>query len=392
VTSSLRVCPVCGGTRVARLFRQRFERPPAFSPVSGYDVVACDACGAAFADGIPPQAEFNAYYREVSKYENELRGGKESECDERRFRDVAEALAPWIPARRDSILEIGCATGRQLELVRELGFQNVEGLDPSPACAAAAWELYGIPVLTKTVFDPLPRQYGFVILSHVLEHVEDMQGAVTCLRAAVSPAGRIYCETPDASRMAGRADAPYQEFSTEHINFFSPQSLINLFGAHGFAALVTGRALRHASPNTTCPVAWGVFEKCEVQRDRVRDDETEPGLTRYIEECGGEDARIRARIRAASRGRSIIVWGVGTHTQRLLAVGALDGIEIAAFVDSNSKYQSGTLRGVGVVGTDAILGRQEPILISSHGFQREIQIQIRVSMNMPNELILLYAD
>ena len=104
------------------------------------------------------------------------------------------------------------------------------------------------------------------------------------------------------------------------------------------------------------------------------------------------DAALRERIDQAVKGnRSIMVWGVGTHTQRLLATGALNPSNIVAFVDSNPKYQNQQLHGIPVVRPETLRGRTEPILISSYGFQQEIASQIR-EMNLPNELILLYPD
>ena len=86
----------------------------------------------------------------------------------------------------------------------------------------------------------------------------------------------------------------------------------------------------------------------------------------------------------------MIVWGVGTHTLRLLATGGLEMSKVASFVDSNPKYQNQNVHGVRVIAPVELKGRQEPILISSCGFQREIQHQIREELGLTNPLILLY--
>ena len=101
--------------------------------------------------------------------------------------------------------------------------------------------------------------------------------------------------------------------------------------------------------------------------------------------------RIRGIIdKAVPPGQRMIVWGVGAHTLRLLANGGLDPARIAIFVDSNRKYQQRELRGIPVVSPDAVTSRNEPILISSRGFQFEIVNQIRYGMGLANPLILLY--
>jgi hypothetical protein len=86
----------------------------------------------------------------------------------------------------------------------------------------------------------------------------------------------------------------------------------------------------------------------------------------------------------------MIVWGVGTHTLRLLATGGLDPRTIKAFVDSNTKYQKQELRGLPVISPDELGAHPEPILISSRGFQNQIHEQIRDRLGLTNPVILLY--
>ena len=391
-TGRTRPCPICASPESRLLFRQRFERLSGIEFIDGYDVVVCAQCGLAFADGIPEQSVLDAYYRDLSKYEYGHKSGKESDLDERRFRDIAATIATFLPGASARVLEIGCATGRLLSLVREAGFSHVQGLDPSPGCARAALELYDVPVLVGSMFD-LPVAKGsvdFVILIGVLEHVEDLRGAMRHVRDVLSPLGRVYAEVPDAANLADRPDAPYQEFSTEHINFFSTASLANLFRTTGFEVVTTGGSIRQQHDNTMYPAAFGVFATSEATGEIVRDEKTEPGLRRYIDESAAVEGRTRLAIENASQGRPLLVWGTGTHTQRLLAIGAFKNVPIAAFVDSNPKYHGRSLDGIPVVSPSSLPGRTEPILISTRGFQSEIQDQIRGQLKLDNEIILLY--
>lgn len=393
VSRRKRPCPVCGAMESKHLFKQSFQELSDVAFIDGYNVVTCRQCGTGFSDGIPTQDVFDAYYRDLSKYEHEYRAGKEPEADEQRFRDVLATLQGFIPSPSARVFEIGCATGRLLSLLKEAGFANVQGLDPSSGCAKAAWDLYKVTVFASSLFDipAPPDSYDFVILVGVLEHVEDLRRALASIRRILAPGGRVYAEVPDGSRLAGRPDAPYQEFSIEHINFFSTRSLSNLFRANGFDVLSIGEAARQQNENTTCPAAFGVYEKSESSEYvPERDEFTERGLTRYIEESGLVDARIRTVIEQGARGRELLVWGTGTHTQRLLATGAFTGIRIAAFVDSNPKYQGRQLQGIPVLSPASLAGRTEPILISTRGFQREIRDQIRDQLGLANEIILLY--
>ena len=387
-----RACPICGSLQSRVLFQQRFERLSGIELLSGYDVVVCVHCGLAFADGIPDQADLDTYYRELSKYEYVHNGGEASALDERRFQEIAATIARYVPASSSRVTEIGCATGRLLSVLRNAGFDSVQGVDPSPGCARAAWELYGVPVLVGSMSHlPVPEASSdFVILIGVLEHVADVRGAMSHLRRILTPNGRVYAEVPDAANLAGRPDAPYQEFSNEHINFFSAASLANLFRVMGFEVVMTGETIRQQHDNTTYPAAFGVFAKALVPTEFTPDAVTEQGLRRYIEESGEIDIRTRQRIERAAGREPVIVWGTGTHTQRLLATGAFKNVRIVAFVDSNPKYHGRELHGIPVVSPSAIPGREEPIVISTRGFQSEIQDQIRRQLKINNEIILLY--
>ena len=388
-----RPCPVCGGSSSELLFQQSFQALDEIGLLNGYDVVVCQSCGMTFADQIPSQAAFDKYYRDLSKYAFEHRSGKESPEDEWRLRQVANSLRSFIPSPDTRILEIGCSNGRLLGFLKSDGFKNVFGLDPAPDSAESARKLYEVEVLTGSIFDAPVREheYDFVILLEVLEHIRDTAVAVAALRRFLSNTGMVYIDVPDATQFIAEREAPFQEFSTEHLNFFSPTALRYLMEGAGFRTIKADSAAITDRAGKPVPIAYGVFANAAARRtDFPRQFEAEAGLRRYIGQCREMDAALRQRIdQAVSRHRSVIVWGVGTHTQRLLATNALRPANIAAFVDSNPKYQNQQLQGIPVLRPEALKHRPEPILISSCGFQQEIANQIR-AMKLPNELILLY--
>jgi SAM-dependent methyltransferase len=387
-----RLCPVCRAASARILFEQRFDQLSGARLLDGYDVVVCNDCGAAFSDRIPEQAAFDRYYRELSKYEGGQPAETRAPAREQRFEDIAALLRKFTPDSSARVLEIGCGCGQLLWVLRQQGFTNLLGADPSPGCASAARRFYDVPVVAGTVFTiPAAEQpYEFLILTGVMEHIRDLDRTVQRFHELLAPEGRIFLEVPDASRLEASMDAPFQEFSVEHINYFSPVSLNNLMTLRGFRVVAGGRAVRPLHDTATC-TAWGVYEKTDEAPSRRRDEETHPGLAAYIEGCRGQDAEMRAKIRRGlpPEGR-IIVWGVGAHTLRLLATGGLDPAWIEAFVDSNSKYQQRELRGIRVLSPEEVRGHAAPILISSRGFQSEIHGQIRDVMGLDNPVILLY--
>lgn len=388
-----RPCPVCGALERTVLFTQRFLAVEDATPVEGYDVAVCATCGAGFADGIPGQRAFDRYYREMSKYEYHQRAGAESPHDATRLALIADVMVPHLTTADARILDVGCATGRLLHELRARGFPNVTGLDPSPACAAAADTLYGIKVLNRTLADLGDQSAPFdvVILVGVLEHLHDLDEAFAQLRRVLAPGGLVYVEVPDATTFADWPNAPFQDFSTEHINFFAPRSLTNLFERRGFSLVWSERNHRVQSHRTVMSNVSAFYRNTPAPAQTlVRDDDTEPGLRRYIDSCRADEERLHGRLQSiVDAARPILVWGVGTHTTRLLATSPLRAAPIVGFIESNARYHGKTLDGRPILSPDALRERSEPVLISSRVFQHEIVGQIR-AMGCANELLLLY--
>jgi len=235
-------------------------------------------------------------------------------------------------------------------------------------------------------------RFDLVILVGVLEHLRDLDGAFEQLRTIVASGGLLYVEVPDVTAFADWPNAPYQDFSTEHINFFSPVSLDNLMRRHGFERVFLEQNHREQSYRTVMSNISAVFRKAgnPIEATIEFDPASASGLDRYLAQCASEDARLRGLIdELADSGRPIVVWGVGTHTTRLIAASRLAEANIVAFIESNARYHGKTLRGRPILPPSALKARGEAVLISSRVFQQEIADQIR-GLGCPNDLITLY--
>ena len=219
-------------------------------------------------------------------------------------------------------------------MLKEKGYTNLLGLDPSPRCAAAAKRLYDIDVMVCTVADLVerPERYDLIIVVGVLEHIRDLDAAMSNMAGLLNPGGMIFAEVPDATEFYRWPDAPFQEFSTEHINFFSAVSLRNLFARHHMEEVLSEQCRRFPTATTVYPEIVGLYrresrESRESTPQRLSHCNAMIRLSRlrnYIRESRRVEELIEAKIqRITSDQRPIIVWGVGTHTQRLMARGSL---------------------------------------------------------------------
>ncbi|OYD94319.1 hypothetical protein CDG77_11800 [Nostoc sp. 'Peltigera membranacea cyanobiont' 213] len=391
----IRKCPICNSKNKSLLFRQKFSTLSDSSLLTGYDVIVCQDCGLGFADNIPEQTEFDIYYQEMSKYEYQDSGGKESEFDLMRFQIYLNTIKPYLPSTKSSILDVGCATGRLLSLFKESGYENIQGLDPSPVCCEVAAKLYGILVQTGNLWDvEIPeKSFDCIILSGVLEHIRDLDRALSILGNMLSDDGILFIDVPDASRFSMYSDAPFQQFSMEHINFFSPISLSNLVKHFGFFELLSLQESYPQSANTVSTSVMGIYKKIENLAPIyiVRDQVTQLDLTTYIKQSQKIEECIHQIINdVVDKGSPIFVWGTGTHTLRLMETSRLSQAKILAFIDSNHRYQGKKLFDIPIIAPDDIKNKHEPILISSRVFQESIKIQIRDILKLENDLILLY--
>lgn len=392
----LRPCPVCCGKARTALFHQTFSAFSGKSLLNGYNIVTCNICGCGFADDIPSQAHFDTYYRELSKYEYQHRDGAESPEDLDRFQTIAKVLESFIPSAETRILEVGCATGRLLGLLKEAGFPNVAGLDPSPSCGEAARRLYGVPVRTGSLHDLLEddSQVELLILIGVLEHLHDLRPALNSLHRKLSTGGLIYVEVPDVTGFEHFLDAPYQQFSIEHVIFFSPASLKAALAAEGFHPLLLKQESRPHSGASTMPVLWGVFEKTEPESvGNAQDLDTRNALEAYIQASARVESALTLRIDALVETRQpLLVWGVGTLTRRLLAMTRLGEANIVAFIDSNPNLQGQSFHGIPVLSPNEIASKEEVILIASWVFADEIERQILQGLGYKNKIIRLGGE
>jgi len=142
------------------------------------------------------------------------------------------------------------------------------------------------------------------------------------------------------------------------------------------------------------PVVDGLFvhRGREVNHgDLMGEQDLETAILAYVEKSRAEDGHLKAVPgKLAASGREIIIWGVGTHTQRLPAEGAMKDITIKAFVDSNPRMHGTLLAGIPILSPDELPRNDEPVLISSRCFKEEIRKQIKESLQLRNEIIDLY--
>ena len=388
-----RPCPVCGSTSQELLYRQEFERFRAGSIGDGYDVVSCANCGTCFASGLPDHRRFAEYYADASKYD--LGGGPAelSERDRGRYADQADFVASHVGERDLPILDVGTATGGFLAALRVRGFAHPYGVDPSPDAVRVGRELFGLEMAVGGLDAARAWgiQFGLISYVAVFEHVLDPREQARAASLLMRPGGHLFVSVPAAGSFDDYANAPFQEFSVEHINYFTSRSLANAMAAEGYVPVAERVVPLPLGTDGRGPALEAVYRWDGTVRPIVRDSSGADAVRAYVRRCSEIERSIVDRIeRIADTGERIFVWGTGTHTLHLLRTSRLRDCRIEAFIDSNPHYAGATLAGRRVLAPSELHAVDAPILVSSAVSQSGIAAAARERFGHDVQLILLY--
>lgn len=400
--TTLRPCPVCGGSRADVLHEQSFCVPEEHPLADGYRVVVCAECGLGFADSPATSADYERFYAQFNKYaEFEFGPAVLS----------APAVPPWDADRLErtaqllvdrfgssvGVLDVGSGSGHLLRALADRGVTRLAGLDPSPRSARLVGTIPNARGLVGSLSEPAPEAAGFpadvVTLCHVLEHVWDLDAAMRGLLALVRPDGIVYAEVPDGRRYADHLLAPYHDFNTEHVTYFSGALVQRLFERWGFERIDSGDLVIDCGPDLPFPATWGLFRHTGVS-GRIqpqRDDELGPALRNYVDGSAALLGAFADRLGLALQNEpEVAIWGVGELTMKLLTLPALDRSASAlTLVDGSPGKQGLSLAGHRVLDPAVLHDSSGPIVISSiHHAASIVRAFDRLGLD-PRRLVLL---
>ncbi len=380
-----RACPACAGRRAEVLHGMAFTLPTGSPLPERYDLVACSVCGTCYADTPGSQADYDRYYADFSKYESEtLASGSGADADDaQRLRDTATDLAGYVqPQAR--VLDIGAANGGLLAALRERGFARLTGLDPSPRCVEVMRRAGFAAVQgALTVPAALDGQYDLVVLSHVLEHVLDVGGALRAVGGMLAAGGLLYVEVPDAGAYAEQVRTPYYYFDSEHINHFDAATLDALLRRHGFGSVAGGHKLLKLPDGPPYPAVWVMarYEPALAKAPAAAPDfSLRDDLLGYIAQSEAASAHEVIDELAAS-GQPVLIWGAGQNTMRLLQSSRLGQCNIVGIVDGDARKQGQEFAGHTIAAPLSLAARRDQlvpvVLISAAVHSRRIAEELQ---------------
>lgn len=373
-------CPVCGHEHqlTERVFSRDFRGMSAVVPFSSYDVYACPICGMVYAGDMEESMPLTSYYAKMSRYEGNhfVLSPKLKAFYER------EALFLRQYITQDTrVLDIGCAFGGLLATMKRMGFHRLYGLEPSKKNAQYANAHFGVKVYEGTLGKNLHEKYDVVILSAVMEHLVDLHKAINEVKEYLAEGGKVFFAVPELTEFSMHADL-YQEFSIEHINYFSVPALRQLMQRHGMklqASHIDREMFMGLGGNSFTLWEDGNEGEIPAVGDFVE-------LKAYLERSARLADKIREKLSRKYSADGFYLWAAGTQTAMLYQLKLIEATKVRGIFDSNRNMEGEVVFGHRVSLPEKLKDMPPyPILISSAYAQSLIQKSAQ-EMNLRNPL------
>jgi len=391
-----RNCPVCDSESKEFIIKVDFELFDGHPMNGGYDLVQCNNCGFVYADTSVTQDELDHYYTELSKYEDKAisTGGGYTQNDKNRLAEAANFISKNIADKNARILDLGCANGGMLRELKNEGFTNLVGIDPSAECVNITKQDVGCECYRYSLFD-IPGEVGkfdVIILSHVLEHVLDVKQTISIIAKLLNKDGYVYLECPNAACYYDVIHAPLQEFNTEHINHFTETAFRNLMASYQFETIVTNDKIMKIASDQDYHAVYGLFRKEETNNTSVRemqyDDTVKGHIARYINDSNKIFDEVKETIAAIPNNAPIGLFGIGQFAFKLLKTPVFQNGRSYKLFDNNKMNVGKTINGVKIMpGADIVEEYKKEhfsIVISSLIYEMAIKKNIQTLFEKNN--------
>jgi 2-polyprenyl-3-methyl-5-hydroxy-6-metoxy-1,4-benzoquinol methylase len=226
-------CPVCSSENIQPFFEGKDYSHTGES----FDVVKCAGCDFTFTQNIPDLENIGPYY-ESEKYVSH------SDTQKGLFFKVYHTVRSYMlgqkrkmvtnAAPKGKLLDIGCGTGYFLNEMNNHGW-DCQGIEQDEKARKYGAEKFNLTVNKPAHLNSLPdSSYNSITMWHVLEHVHDLNGYLTKIKAALKPNGSLVVAVPNYdSHDAKRYGKHWAAWDLPiHLWHFTPATMSKLMEKH----------------------------------------------------------------------------------------------------------------------------------------------------------------
>ncbi len=162
------------------------------------------------------------------------------------YSGVRDDLISLIPPGTRRVLEIGCAAGMTGRRLKELGFEEVVGVEVLADVARKALPFYDRVIVGDVEKTELPYEEGHfdcILYGDVLEHLVDPWKVLAAHNRSLRTGGAIICSIPNVrhykhlKKLLIRGEWEYGEaglLDRSHLRFFTIKSIEEMVEGAGF--------------------------------------------------------------------------------------------------------------------------------------------------------------
>lgn len=229
-----RICPVCGEQKSEPFLSKKDLR-----------LVRCARCSMIYMNPIPSEMAAGIFYdRTGGEY---LSAAKlEGDYSDVRFERELKLFRKYC--LRGSVLDVGCSSGAFLYQLKKRFPEDYRicGTDVSRAPLEYA-EKMGVPVIKENFLTHVfTEKFDAVTFWAVMEHLSEPKLFLKKAAEILKPGGLCFILVPNMNSLAVKLlGAKYRYILTEHLNYFSPQTLRKFAGTQ---FKVAGMKSTHFNP------------------------------------------------------------------------------------------------------------------------------------------------
>lgn len=134
--------------------------------------------------------------REVNRYLDEIKDVNIGSAHDKRINEALDFFEIGKLQKNINILDVGCRDGRQIEILKSKGFEQVKGIELTIKGVNFCLDK-GLDVIQADIHNLVPRKkFNLVIATHVIEHCYNVIEAVYRIKNVLKDDGLLFIEVP----------------------------------------------------------------------------------------------------------------------------------------------------------------------------------------------------
>ncbi|MBA2942393.1 methyltransferase domain-containing protein [Paenibacillus sp. CGMCC 1.16610] len=304
--------------------------------------------------------------------------------------DLAKHLVEQKGTNNKKVLEVGAGDGTFLQHLKSYGHNDVLGVEPSTQLCVFSREK-GIPMINNFFNKEFLNQseigkYDLVIVRHVLEHIDNLEEMINCLKFVLKPEGLLVVEVPDFD-----ATLKFNLFSNifhEHLNYFTIESISSLLSRHNFSIDYTERVNIHGGSILLYLKNGSDTSISESHNiDLLKINLFSNNAMKYFNAIKREIEKL------IDSNKIVHGFGASHRTFLLMANAKLSSIEVPILYDNNTFLHNKKLLGLNasVYPVDRLNKNEHPdaIVIFATSYENEIIELLRQEYGFNGEIVSL---